>query len=502
MDLLQLITNGFASALSLENIAYVLIGVSLGTVIGMLPGLGPVAGVSVLLPLTLGLDPLTALIMLAGLYYGAQYGGSISSILVGAPGDSAQVMTSIDGYQLARQGRAGPALAVAAIASGAAGLATIPLLMAFAPLLGTFALEFGPPEQFTLMLFGLVSVAGLTTGDRVKGLVMSALGVALSTVGLDPQTGLTRFTLGNPSLLTGIGLVPIVVGVFAIGEVLYQLRSGGSPVLRTRLRDMIPSREDLRWCGWPILRSSVLGFFTGVLPGAGATVGSFFGYAMEKRLSKRRRAFGAGTPEAVAAPEAANNAAVNGAFVPTLTLGIPGSATTAVLLGALLLHGIAPGPFFLQEQSELAWGLMASFFIGNLALIILNLPLAPVFASVLRIQYRFLYPAIIVIGSVGAYAVGTSVFSVLLVLIFGVLGYLIRLYGFPAAPLAIGFVLGGLIEPALAKTSRIAFGDLTILLTRPISAAFCVLTLLVLVGPPLWQLFYRKWQGGRRSISE
>lgn len=495
MDILQLIANGFAQAMSGTNVLFVLLGVTLGTVIGLLPGLGSATGVAILLPLTLGLEPLTALIMLAGLYYGAQYGGSITSILIATPGEPSQVMTTLDGYQLARAGRAGPALAIAAIASFVAGTLTIPLLMTLAPVLGDFALRFGPPEEFTLMLFGLISVGGMTGKNRAKGLAMAAFGVALGTVGFDPQTGLPRYTFGNANLLGGIGFVPVIIGVFAIGECLSQVSSGGAEPIRTRFRDMLPTREDLRRSTWPTIRASFLGFFIGVLPGTGATVAAFFGYDLERRLSKRGDQFGSGVIEAVAAPEAANNSAVNGSFVPTLTLGIPGSATTAVLLGALLLYGVRPGPFFMAEQPDLAWGLMASFYLGNVALLVLNLPMAPVFALLLRIRYAYLYPGILVISLLGAYAVQNSSFAVWLAAVFGVIGYIMHRNGYPAAPLVLGLVLGGLMEQALVRSSSMSGGDPSIFVTRPISLAFVVLSVAILGVPTLFRLL-RSWGTG------
>lgn len=492
METLQLIAEGFSLALSPTNIAFVLLGVTLGTVIGLLPGLGSATGVAILLPLTLGLDPLTALIMLAGLYYGAQYGGSITSILIATPGEASQVMTTLEGYKLARKGRAGPTLAMAAIASFVAGTLTIPLLMTLAPLLGAFALRFGPPEEFALMVFGLIAVAGLTGGDRAKGLAMAALGVALSTVGFDPQTGVPRFAFGNPNLIGGLEFVPVIIGVFAIAELLNQVNVGGAAPIRTRLRDMLPTREDFRVSTWPTIRSSFLGFFVGVLPGAGATVASFFGYDLERRISKRRRQFGTGVMEGVTAPEAANNSAVNGSFVPTLTLGIPGSATTTVILGALLLHGIRPGPFFMTEQSDIAWGLMASFYLGNVALLVLNLPMAPIFAMLLRIRYAFLYPAILVIALLGAYAVANNVFSMWVAAAFGIVGFLMLRNGYPAAPLVLGLILGGMMEQALVRTSSMAGGDYSIFLERPISLAFFLLSLLAFGAPTIIRVVRRR----------
>lgn len=480
---MQLISQGFQDALTPTNIAFVILGTGLGTIIGLLPGLGSATGVAILLPVTLGLDPLTALIMLAGIYYGTQYGGSITAVLLATPGDASQVVTVFDGYQMARQGRAGPALAICAIGSFVAGTLTIPLLMVLIPFLGALALRFGPPEQFALMLFAMVSASGIGVSDRAKGLAMAGLGLGLSTVGLDPVSGVPRFTFGETSLLAGVGFIPAVIGLFAVGEVLAQIGIGGSPPVRTAFRDMLPSRTDLTDSFWPTIRASFLGFFIGVLPGAGAAVASFVSYDLESKISKHGKEFGTGRIEAVAAPEAANNAAVNGSFAPTLVLGIPGSATTAVLLGALILHGIRPGPLFLEEQSRLAWGLMASFYLGNVTLLMLNLPLAPVFALLLRIRYTYLYPGIIMVSLLGAFAIDNRMFSVWTAAVFGGVGYLMARNGYPPAPLVLGLILGGLMEPAFAQTTRIAFGDWTYIFSRPIAGGFLLLAILTLAVP-------------------
>lgn len=489
------ILDGFAAALTLQNLTFVVLGVTLGTIIGLLPGLGSATAVAILIPLTVGLDPLTALIMLAGIYYGSQYGGSITAVLVATPGEPSQVMTVLDGYALARQGRAGAALAVAAISSFIAGTLTIPLVMILTPLLGILALRFGPPETFALLVFGLISIGGLTGKHMAKGIAMGALGVALSTVGLDPQTGIARFTFGNTNLLNGIGFVPVVIGVFAIGEVLSQVSSGGATPIRTRFRDMWPSRDDLRRSTAPAVRGTLVGFVLGVLPGAGATVAAFFGYDLERRLSKRKALFGKGAIEGVAAPEAANNAAVNGSFVPTLTLGIPGSATTAVLLGAFLLYGLRPGPMLLEEQPELVYGLLASFLIGNVTLLLLNLPLAPVFALLLRMRYSLTYPIILVVSLLGAYAVQNSVWAMWVAAAFGVVGYLMKRYDYPAAPLVLGLILGGMMETALLQTSSMGQGSLLILFTRPIALVLFALSVVSVTAPTLW----RRVQRGRAA---
>lgn len=497
MEFLDQILGGFATAATPVNILYCFIGVLLGTVIGLLPGLGSATGVALLLPLTLTLDPISALIMLAGIYYGSQYGATISSILISTPGDSASVVTAIEGYQLARKGRAGPALAIAAIASFLAGTISIVLLMTLAPLFSRFALSFGPPETVALMVLGLVGVIGFTGTSRTKGLAMAAFGLALATVGIDSQTGVARFAFGNVQLLGGIGFLQVVIGLFAVAEVMAQVRKGTPAPIRTRIRDMLLTREDWNRSKMPILRGGFLGFLMGVLPGAGATLASFFSYDVERRFSKHQDEFGKGAIEGVAGPEAANNAAVNGAFVPTLTLGIPGSGTTAVLLGAFLLFGIQPGPLLLEQQPDLVWGLIASFYIGNMILLVLNLPMAPVFASILRLRYGVLYPFILLLCFVGAYAIENRMWGVWLALAFGLIGYYMKRYDYPAAPVILGLILGGILEQSLMQTSSISGGDFTIFLQRPIALVLFALAALVILGPYILKLWERLTGGGR-----
>lgn len=482
MHIFDQVALGFSTAFTPGNLLYCFLGVLIGTVIGMLPGLGSATGVALLLPLTLTLEPVTALIMLAGIYYGCQYGSSISSVLIATPGDSASAVVTFDGYPLARAGRAGQALATSAIASFVSGTLTIIPLMTLAPLFASVALHFGPPEMFALMLLGMASVVGFDAKSRAKGLTMAALGLALATVGIDSQSGIARFTFGEVSLTGGIGFLAVVIGVFAIAEVMGQVGKGGAAPIRTRVRDMVISRAELRQISGSIARGGVSGFLLGVLPGAGATLASFFAYDIERRASKHPERFGTGMLQGVAGPEAANNAAANASFVPTLTLGIPGSGTTAVLLGAFLIFGLQPGPLFLSEQPKLAWGLLASFYIGNVFLVLLNLPLAPMFASILRLRYGLLYPLILLLSFVGAFAIENRMWGVGLTLVFGGVGYLMRKYGFPAAPLILGLILGSLMEKALVQTSDMGGGDLGIFLHRPIALVLFVLALAVLLG--------------------
>ena len=483
MELLDLILGGFQTAISPINLFYCFVGVLLGTITGLLPGLGSPTAVALLLPLTLALEPVTALIMLAGIYYGTQYGATITSVLVATPGDSSTVVTAIDGYQLARNGRAGPALAIAAIASFLAGTISIVLLMTMAPALASVALNFGPPEAFALGTLGLAGVIGFTGTSRAKGLAMAALGLVIATVGIDPQTGIERFTFGQVELLGGIGFLEVAIGLFAIAEVVTQLRSGALEPIRTRYREMLLTWEDWRRSRMGMVRGGFLGFFMGTIPGIGATLASFLAYDIERRFSKHPDEFGKGAIEGVAAPEAANNAAANGSFVPLLTLGIPSSATSAVLLGAFLLFGLQPGPLLIEQQPDLVWGLLASFYIGNVILLVMNLPLAPLFASMLRLRYGLMYPLILLMSFVGAYAIENRMWGVWLAFGFGVIGYFMSRYDYPAPPVILGLILGGLMEQALVRTSSLGGGDFSIFLERPIALFLFALAALVILGP-------------------
>jgi putative tricarboxylic transport membrane protein len=483
VDFLAQVIDGFQTAISPINLLYCFIGVLLGTVTGLLPGLGSPTAVALLLPLTLTMDPVTALIMLAGIYYGTQYGATITSVLVATPGDSSTVVTTIDGYQLARNGRAGPALAVAAIASFLAGTISIVLLMTVAPSLASLAINFGPPETFALGVVGLAGVIGFTGASRAKGLAMAALGLALATVGIDPSTGVSRFAFGNVELLGGIGFLEVTIGLFAIAELVTQLKVGTPEPIRARYREMLLTWDDWRRSRMPIFRGGLLGFMVGTIPGVGATLASFLAYDLERRVSRRKEEFGKGAIEGVAAPEAANNASANAAFVPLLTLGIPSSATAAVLLGAFLLYGVQPGPLLIEEQPELVWGLLASFYIGNVILLVMNLPLAPLFASMLRMRYELMYPLILLLSFLGAFAVENRMWGVWLAFAFGVIGYFMKRYDYPAPPVILGLIIGGIMEEALAQTSSIGGGDFSIFLTRPIALGLFALATVIILGP-------------------
>ena len=483
MDLNNLLL-GFSIALTPTNLLFAFLGVFLGTVIGALPGIGPSAGVAVLLPVTFGMSPVTAIIMLAGIYYGAMYGGTITSVLINTPGESSSVMTTLDGFQMALKGRAGAALGMAAIGSFIAGTASVVLLMVATPPLAELAVTFGPPEYFALMVLGLTTLASLTGGSMLKGMVMAVAGLLLGTVGIDLMIGEARYTFDNVNLLDGIDFLPVAVGLFAIGELLFNLyRPIRLEPIKATLSGLLPTRQDWRDSYGAIARGTVIGFFVGILPGAGATIASFLAYATEKRVSKRPEMFGTGVIEGVAAPESANNAASTGALVPLMALGIPGSGTTAVMLGALTLYGMQPGPLMLSTHPEVFWGLVASMYIGNVMLLILNLPLAPLFASILRIPYSILIPIITGIALFGVYSVENSVFNVGVTIVFGGLGFVMRLYGYPAAPLVLALVLGPMLEKALRQSLQMSLGSPEIFVTRPISALILAFAALALVYP-------------------
>jgi putative tricarboxylic transport membrane protein len=485
-EALQGIADGFAAAISPTNIFWAFFGVTAGTLVGVLPGLGPPATIAILLPLSVNLEPATGLIMMAGIYYGAKYGGSTTSILLNIPGEDASVVTSFDGYQMAKQGRAGPALGIAAIGSFIAGTIGLIGLTFLAPVVAQLAIIFGPPEYAGLMVLGLSLVILLAGTSKVKALISGIVGFLLSTVGLDLFSGALRFTGGRIELANGIEFVALSIGLFAIGEVMVNVedRSGRQLFkVPSRFRELFPSKKDLKDSSGAIGQGSVVGFFVGALPGAGSTVASFISYSLAKRFSKHPERFGKGTIEGVAAPEAANNSATAGSFIPLLTLGIPGSASTAVMLGALFLYGLQPGPLFFSENPDVVWPIIASMYIGNVLLVMLNLPLVPVFASILRVPYYILYPGIIVVSVVGVFSINNSMFDVWLLVIFGLLGYVMRKTDFPTAPLVLAFVLGPLFEQAVRRSLIISQGDPSIFITRPWAVVFLLLTIFLVVIP-------------------
>jgi putative tricarboxylic transport membrane protein len=486
MEVIGYMLQGFGVALTPLNLTWCFVGVFLGTVIGILPGLGPAATIAMLLPLTFRMDPTGAVIMLAGIYYGSKYGGSTTSILLNVPGESASVVTCFDGYQMAKRGRGGPALGIAAIASFIAGTVGVLGLMLVAPPLAKFALTFSSPEYFALMCLGLGMVVLLAGESMTKALLAMLVGLWLAGMGTDLFTATSRFTFGNAELLDGIDFVVVAIGVFALGEVLGNLEGReGTQMLPVPkgLRNLMPTWQDLKDCRFAFVNGSLVGFVIGVLPGAGSTIASFISYGIEKAVSKHPEKFGTGVVEGVAAPEGANNAETGGAMVPLLTLGIPGSGTTAILLAAFILWGLRPGPLMIQDNPTLFWGLVASMYIGNVMLLVLNLPLVPLFAQILRLPAYILYPAIFGLSVVGVYSVSSSLFDVWMLAVFGLLGYGMRRLDYPAAPLILGFVLGDSMERALRQSLMMSQGDLSILVSRPISATMLVLTVLILIAP-------------------
>ena len=474
---------GFGVALLPINLFYCFVGVFLGTLIGVLPGIGSLAAVSMLLPISFYLSPEAAIVLLAGVYYGAEYGGSTAAILLNLPGTPSSAVTCLDGNPLAKQGRAGLALFITTIASFFGGLFGIVLLIALAPILAGWTLAFGPAEYFMMMAIGLIGAAIITRGSPIKGLAMVLVGLALGTVGNDINTGLARFAFGNKSLYDGVSLVAIAMGLFGVSEIILSIGQGAKDHYRQRirLREMIPTMKELREVLFPMSRGAVTGGAVGILPGAGQTMASFFAYAVEKMVSKTPEKFGTGKLAGIAAPEAANNSAVQSAFIPTLTLGVPGSATMAIMLGALMIHGVSPGPSLLSLNPHIFWGLVVSFWIGNVLLLVLNIPLIGIWVRLLQVPYAMLYPAIICLICLGVYSINYSVFDIGLVLAFGVLGVGMRLTGFDPAPLIVGFVLGPMMEENLRRAMLVGRGDPMFFITRPISAALLGVIVLLLL---------------------
>ncbi len=482
MELFNNLVFGFSVALTWQNLWFCFIGVFLGTLIGVLPGIGPLATIAMLLPITFNVPPVAALIMLAGIYYGAQYGGSTTAILVNLPGETAAVVTCIDGYQMARQGRAGPALAIAALGSFFAGTVCTLIIALFGPPLAEVALKFGAPEYFSLMLMGLVAAAVLAGDNITKALAMVVMGLLLGIVGTDVNSGMARYSFGIPELTDGIGFIVIAVGVFALGEIVLNLGDTEERIVFTnKVTGLMPTKKDLKDSFWPIVRGTGIGAFLGVLPGTGPAIASFSSYMIEKKMAKDPSRFGKGAIEGVAGPEAANNADAQCKFIPTLTLGIPASAVMALMLGALTIQGIAPGPQVMTQKPDLFWGLIASMWIGNAMLVILNLPLVGLWVMLLKVPYRLLFPAIMAFSCIGIYSVNNSPFELYLTAIFGIIGLAWAKLDMPPAPMLLGFVLGPLMEENLRRALLISRGDPTVFFTRPISLGFMIATVLILV---------------------
>ena len=470
---------GFTVAITPINLLYCLVGVITGTIIGALPGLGPSAGLAVLLPITFGIEPVSGIIMLAGIYYGAMYGGSITSILINTPGDSAAVMTSLDGYPLTQKGRAGAAMGMAAFSSFIGGTVAVVAFTFLAPVLASAALSFGPPEYFALMVLGLTTLAGMTGDNPTKGFISAILGLFLAIVGLDLVTGLPRFSFGMMELYSGIDFIPVAMGVFGIAEIILaseeKINMEGLRNTDLRWKKLFPTATDWARSKWVIARGTALGFFIGMLPGAGATIASFISYGMAKKASKHPEEFGQGAIEGVAAPECANNAASVGAFVPLLTLGVPGSASTAILMGALMMFGLRPGPMLFEKSPEFVWGLIASMYVGNVMLILMVLLFVPLFVRALLVPKASLNAIVIAFILVGAYSLNNSMFDVYLTIGFGFIGYFMKKLKYPGAPLVLALVLGQLLETSMRQSLILSGGSFGIFFARPISTVLMVI---------------------------
>jgi putative tricarboxylic transport membrane protein len=491
-ETLQNLLLGFSIALQPEILVYAFAGCIIGTLVGMMPGLGPLAGISLLLPATFGLNPIVAIVLLSGVYYGAMYGGSTTSILMRIPGEAASVMTCIDGYAMTQKGRGGPALAIAAIGSFFAGTLGVIGLMLLAPTLAAFALRFGPPEYTALLLTGLLILAYMSGGSMLKTLAMAAFGLVLGMIGIDAMSGYTRFSFGVIELSDGVGIVPVAVGLFGISEIMMAAGQAIAPrVQQPKLRDLIPSREEFRRSVGPIARGSLLGFMIGIIPGSAHVISSFVSYGIERRMSKHPEEFGYGAIEGVAGPESANNSAASGAFVPMMALGIPTSPITAVMIAAIMVHGISPGPMLIQQQPELFWGFVASMYVGNVVLLILNLPLIGIFINLLRIPYSYLYPCVLAFCILGTYSVSNSVVDVWIMLVMGGIGYALRKLGYDLAPVALGLVLAPMLELSLRQSLAMSAGDYGIFLQRPLTMTMLIMALFLFLHS-LKPLFSRR----------
>ena len=484
METLDLLAQGLLTAASTVNLLYGFVGVMLGTMVGVLPGLGPAGAIALLLPLALHAPPLSYLIMLFGITYGAQYGGSITSILVNIPGEASSVITCLDGHAMARQGRAGPALGIAAFGSFIGGTVALFGLAYLAPALAELGLHFGPPEYAALMFFGLTALVYLAHGPMDKALIMAFAGVLIASIGLDPVAGSPRFTFDLLLLRDGVGLTPLVIGLFGVSEVLLNLgQTDGGEAFQKRISGLLPTRRDWKASVAPIARGSVLGFIIGAIPGLNVVIASFASYALEKRLSNQPEKFGSGAIEGVAGPETANNAASASGWIPLLSLGLPTGSVTSLIFGALMIHGLAPGPLFIQNSPEVFWGLLGSMYIGNLMLVILNLPLIGLWIRVLKIPYFALFPLIILFCIIGAYTAAANIGDVFVMITSGVAGYFMKKFAYEPAPFVLGFVLGPLLETAIRRSMIMSKGSAAIFFQRPIAAAFMGLALLMLLSP-------------------
>ena len=503
VESIQHLFGGFGIAATATNLLYCLLGAVAGTLVGILPGLGPIAGIALLIPVTFGLNPTSAIIMLCGIYYGAMYGGSTTSILLNVPGETASVITCIDGYQMARKGKAGPALAICAIGSFTAGTLAIFGMVFLAPPLAEAALAFGPPEYFSLMVCGFIVLSNVTGGSLIKSLMMAVVGLIIGTMGLDPVTGEYRFTFDTTYLLSGIEFVAVAIGLFGIAEVLANvdqpLEKMEQSVIVPRFRDLYPSLQDLKASVGAILRGTGIGFGVGLVPGPAPVIATYASYMVEKRISKHPEAFGKGAIEGVAGPESANNAACQSAFIPLFVLGIPFAPPTAILLGALMIHGVVPGPMMITEHPDVFWGVIASMYIGNFILLLLNLPFIPFFASILRIPKKVLLPLVMLFCLTGMYTVNNSISDIWLMLLMGVLGYLMRKWAYDAAPLLLALVIGPKMEVAFRQSLMLSHGNFGVFVERPFSLVFLLATFLFLVLPALRFMIRRLGAGARHE---
>jgi putative tricarboxylic transport membrane protein len=483
MDMINGLLSGFQSLIRPDVLFYCFVGVFIGTLVGVLPGIGPIGAMSILLPSTYGISPASSVIMLAGIYYGAMYGGSTTSILVNIPGEAASVVTCLDGYQMARKGRAGPALGISAMGSFIGGTFAIVALMFLSFPLADAAVKFGAPEFFSVMVLAMTLLTYLASGSTINALLMIVVGLILGCVGMDPIAGIPRFAFGSTTLLDGVGLVPVAMGLFGISEVLtnvgvVQERS----ILDAKIKNLFPNLEDWKRSIGPIWRGSIMGFFLGILPGGGAITSTFLSYTAEKKLSKNPEEFGKGAIEGVAGPETANNAAAGGSFVTMMALGIPPNAIMAILLAALIVHGVTPGPLLMSQHPEIFWGVIASMYMGNIMLVILNLPLLGLWVKILKVPYRMLMPLILLCCLIGAYSTGNNTMDVVIMIIFGVIGYVLRKVGYELAPLILALVLGPLMETNFRNSLTLSDGSLLIFLTRPISVTFLAISALLLLS--------------------
>jgi len=493
MDTFNSLMLGFSVALTPTNLLFAFAGSLFGTIVGILPGLGPAAGTALLIPLTFHLDPTGAIIMLAAIYYGSQYGGTITSVLMNVPGEAASAITCLDGYQMAKQGRAGAALSMAAIGSFIGGtVATLGLVVAAQPLTRV-ALRFGPVEFFSLTVLGIVLVMGLAGKSMVKALIVAVFGLLIGMVGMDPTRGSPRFTFGLTELLDGVGFIPVIMGLFGVAEVFENLEEEGQQVIETKLSSLMPTAQDLKASGWAIGRGTVVGFLLGLVPGMTGTASSVLAYVAERKASKHPEKFGTGVIEGVVGPETANNAHANAALIPLFTMGIPASPSIAVLMGAFMMNGLIPGPLLFKEHAGVAWGVIASLYIGNVILLVLNLPLIPLWVKFLKIPYTILMTVVLAVMIVGAYTVSNTVFDVYVMLLFGGIGYVLRKLDFPLAPIVLTLIMGPPMEKSLRQSLEMSQGDLSILVANPISATLLTISAIVLFSP-MFTWAWKRWR--------